>query len=152
MPGEKYPLDFDALQKGEWLETAELEEALGVTMADGAKWNFALMGLRSQIERESGIVCRIDHDRIRLMTDTEADEYLYRQGERSVSKLVRVTRSRALIDRGSMTDQEKRVAASRDTVMMATATAARMTLRRQRRANGLTPGSVLPELDESIED
>ena len=150
MPAERYPLDFDALRKDSWLDTHELIHALNVTPADGSKWNFALVGLAEQITRESGILCRIDHDRIRLMSDAEADDYTFRRLEHHTRGLGTTARRRTLIDRHMLDGAQRQIAESRDRVVFSVALAARTELRKQRKLEGLVhqPTRELePEID-----
>ena len=134
---ERYPVDFEALKKDSWIETVVLTAAFGLSPADGARWNFALVGLVQQIARESEIVARIDHDRIRLMTDTEADEYTYRRVEQHVYGIHRAVCRRALIDRAAMGPEMRLLAERRDRAALGIDLAARGEMRRQRKIEAL---------------
>ena len=133
MSVEKYPIDFDTLTKGSWLETDVLVKCLGVNPADGDPWRFALRKFRDQIESTTGIVCFESHDRLRLATDEEADEYVYRQFGLHHSGITRQARRRLLIDRNAMDDDRRRLTESRDRIVFGVAAAARKELRRQRK-------------------
>jgi hypothetical protein len=142
-----YPLDFDALVKGSWIETAELIQITGLT-PDDDKWDFALLDLVQQITRQASMLARIDHGRIRIMDDQEACAYTYRQVEVGVRKNVKWAQLRALIDRKDFTDTERDLAERRDRVAAAVAMASSRTLRKQRRLEKLI---VHPELGDGEE-
>lgn len=127
-----YPIDFGAITKGSWLETQELERALGVGRG-GPSWQFALMRLCEQIRENSGALACIKNDRIRVMDDAEACEWTFREQERHVRGLRRSAQRRSLIDRSSMDDSRRALAEARDRITTATAIAASQAQRKMRR-------------------
>lgn len=133
MSTEKYPLDFDALEKGTWLEGSVLERAVGCTPRDHGRWNLGLMKLCKMIERAAGIVSYVDHDRIRLCTDAEACNYTTRMNERAQSMMFRSVARRTLIDRENLTEEQRSLADRRDRYLGSVAQATRQEARKQRK-------------------
>jgi hypothetical protein len=137
METTKHPIDFSLVSKGTRLATHELVSVLGKSPADGAAWSFALIDLCERIEDECDLVAKIENDGIRVLTDSEACEYLFRQLELGARKMTRATRRRALIDRDQLTDAQRKVAESRDRIALAVSTSARGTLRKLKRLEAL---------------
>lgn len=130
---EKYPLDFDILEKGNWLEGSELEHAIGSTPADPTHWRLGLLKLKQQIEDQTPILCREDHDRIRLMTDPEAREHTRRRWFHNLGGMVKQVTRRARIDVTLIPSDEKQMMESETRMMAAVTLAARSELRKQKR-------------------
>lgn len=129
---EYHPFDFASLSKGTWIETDELERAAGCKRHH-PRWGLKLMQLCTQITGETGILCRRDHDRLRLMDDAEADDYTMRRTAAAVDSLRRQRVRRMLIDAtGFDTDSMRRFEA-RSRIVDATAEAASHALRRSKR-------------------
>lgn len=149
MSTKKHPLDFGALCKGTWLETAELIDATrtpsGPLRVGSNAWNFALLGLCSQIENESEILCRIDHDRIRLMTDVEADEYTTRRAMDGARTIRNQYRKRALIRTDAMLPDERRLSEARDRVVYALAESTRRQAVKGKRLLALLQSGEAPD-------
>ena len=110
----QYPIDFDALVKGQLLEIEYLEGVFAVKYENGARWAFLLMGLQAQIHEKTDLSCRIDHDAIRVLTDAEASEYNFRlvgghvRGiGRRTEKLLQV--DRAQLDEGGSVEHDRRI-------------------------------------------
>lgn len=134
---EKYPIDFDAIEKPSWIEGDQLERAVGFKPADGARWQFGLMKLSKLIERHTGFGCRIDKDRIRVCDDAEWDEYTTAQNERGQNLIVSSFARRALIDRSRLTEDQRAIAERRDRYLGGLTQAVRSEARRLRRIEGL---------------
>lgn len=103
-------LNYDALEKGTWLETDELEKALLVRRTDKF-FSLRVMNLLDKIERKTGILGRAegaaDAQRARLMTDAEALEYKIREAGRVSRKLERIADQLAdNIDRTKLDEME----------------------------------------------
>lgn len=148
---EQYPLNFDELEKGTWLDTDYLIKVLGCNPADGPKWNFALMGLCNGIEREASIVAHVSQDRIRLCDDAEACEYLTRGFNQALGKLPRYTARRFLIDREGLTSEQRDIAERRDRYLGAVTHAAHLEARKQRKLEKLIHRPT-PQIEaESVE-
>ncbi len=110
---ERFPLDFDALEKGQTIHTQEIEAIYGIPK-DDRQFRFKLMALRTQIEHErSDLLVRETRDALRIMTDREADEYLEGQTDKSVSRLKRTAARTLRVDRSDFTDAERRLSESR---------------------------------------
>lgn len=110
---EKHPLDWEALQKGTWLETEEIEKATLCRRSDPF-FSLRAQNLGDRIERKTGILCRTEGPvqavRIRLMTDSEALEYQIREAGRASRKLERVAdRLADNIDRTKLSELEQQI-------------------------------------------
>ncbi len=90
--GKSHPFDWETLQKGTWIETAELERA---TLRSRSDPYFAIgcQSLIAMIERKTGSLGRANgapaNMRGRRMTDGEALEYTVREAGRASRKLER---------------------------------------------------------------
>lgn len=86
---EQYPLKFDALQKGDFLEAGELEVVFGVSVAED-KYVFALLNLQQQIQNKTGFTVRIEKKyNLRILTDAEASVHNAKVQKRFVRGAVR---------------------------------------------------------------
>jgi hypothetical protein len=115
----QFPLDFDALTKGQILDIEYLERIFGVRYEQGQRWAFLVMGLQAQVHEKTDLSCKIDHDAIRILTDAEASEHNFRlvgchvRGiSRRTEKLLQVDRSQLDETASSEHDRRIRVAAA----------------------------------------
>lgn len=83
-----HPFDFDKLEKGTWIETEELELAATCKRSDHA-FSLRVLGLKDAIESRTGILSRIEGQRLRLMTDSEALVWTIKQAGDASRKLER---------------------------------------------------------------
>jgi hypothetical protein len=75
---EKFPFDFDALQKGDYINPDYLEKITGHKV-DSQEYSFAVMQLVSQIESRLEVVCKTNSGGISILTDEEAVFYVRKQ-------------------------------------------------------------------------
>ena len=130
----KHPLDFDTLEKGTWLEGSDLRDAVGCHPDEDIKrWQLGVLGLRERITKETGIVCRVERDKIRLMTDLETDEYTVNRTDQLRQGMRRQLAYRALIDTSEMNDEQRRLCDARDRLVTGTAMAAHAKFRKEAR-------------------
>lgn len=125
---QKYPLDFDALQKGDVIPADQLERVVGERKGTPA-YEFKVLGLRDEIEEACGIVCRCIGGDLTLLTDEQLDAYTVGRTTHHVAALSKQARRRSLIDRSAMDSTEKAAAEARDRRVAYVAMAARKALR-----------------------
>jgi hypothetical protein len=93
MKTEKYPFDFDSLQKGDVIPVEMLEEITKMSRSH-KDFNLKILGLREQIEHElegrgRPVNVKCDHGSLRILTDEEAVPYtaqLFRQHRRALGR------------------------------------------------------------------
>jgi hypothetical protein len=147
----EHPFDFSNFKKGSWIETNELEFRFG-HRAETREFNLLKLQLRGEIESQLGIICKEERNRIRLMTDVEADNYRLTQTQHAVSSLRRQHQRASLIDRSSMTAEESRKADSRDRIIGVTYAAARAAWSKSREFLSLLHGKPKAEQPRSLEE
>lgn len=104
-----HPFDFDKLKKGMWIETEELELAATCKRSDQS-FQLRVLGLKDAIESRTGILSRVEGQRLRLMTDSEALVWTIRQAGDAGRKLERnAARLSENIDAARLTDGEQAV-------------------------------------------
>lgn len=90
---EKYPFDYDALNKGDVIPAERIEEITGIKRHEAA-YSIAVMGLQSQVQHElidrgRDVVVRCDKGALRILTDPEAAEYTAKLFTQRKRQLVR---------------------------------------------------------------
>lgn len=113
---ELFPLDFDALKKGEVITQERIETIYRVReLEDPEKFRLAQMKLVEQIEEHRfDLYPRMKKNTVIIMQDAEAEEYNCERMKKHVSSLQRDTRRRARIERKSFDEVSRRAAESRD--------------------------------------
>jgi hypothetical protein len=111
MSTEKYPLDFDALKKGDSISPHKLMEIVRANVGT-PKYQFRVMNLERRIRRE--MACRgrpvnvaIVDGHLRILTDEESVPYMIRRwgvGERIMR---RTLENEAIIDTGNLTEETR---------------------------------------------
>ncbi len=102
-----HPFDFAKLSKGTWIETDELERA-AMRKRTHPVFGRAVLRVREQIESITGILSRVEGERLRLMTDGEAVVWLIRESGRASVRLERnAHRLRHNVDRARLTAAEQ---------------------------------------------
>lgn len=111
MSSEKYPLDFDLLNKGDSIPPHKLRD---LTRADPGtpQYHFGVLKLRDQIrdEMESRgrpVNVAIVDGHLRILTDEEAVPYLaerFRAGQRLMA---RTLQNEAIVDTANLTEETK---------------------------------------------
>lgn len=132
---DRYPLDFDALHKGDCIPCDQIERIYQVNhRTDLTSFQFKALELSQNIHRERpDLLARVDGYSVRIMTDAEAEEWTYAQTRKAVASIARNARRRAVINRDQFTDEQRRVAESRDRSVTALAIIASKNLAKQRR-------------------
>jgi len=119
-----FPFDWGELSKGSWLETDVLERATYLKRTDN-NFRLKVMSVMSEIRERTGILCRSENDRVRLMTDVEAYQWNYEQSQQAVRKLTRAARRCADIDMNQLEDSDRKAAEHCQIAIVSTAAAAR---------------------------
>lgn len=110
-----WPLDFDALQKGDVISQERIEAIYRVKFSDADTYRLAVMKLVERIEAErSDLYPRTSKNTIVIMTDAEAEAYNCDRMKKHVEALQRDTRRRGRIERKEFDDAGRRAAESRD--------------------------------------
>lgn len=108
-----YPIDFDALQKGDEITTQQIEEFGRCTHEQEKQFRFAAMSLKDRIVKE----CRdrgklftviITKMRIRILTDEEAALYNPRQFKQGFRRQVRSLRRLTEVNTSSLSEQQQK--------------------------------------------
>jgi hypothetical protein len=117
----QYPLNFDALRKGDVLDHDQLNEILGGVVIDAAVGKAASVRLAALklaqlvMKRRPDLVCRLlcqnqEEGRYKLviLTDAEAATYTHRKFHLGLDKSARSLREQAAVDRNRLNgDQQK---------------------------------------------
>ncbi len=129
---ERHPFDFDALEKGTWIEAEQVERAAMCKRSDTA-FRLRVMGLCQRIEEETGIMVRCDHDRIRLMDDAEATLHAQQRTGHHVRGLRRQAWRLAQVDVDKLSEHARAAHEHRLRSTCALSVAARSEFRKQER-------------------
>jgi hypothetical protein len=150
---QRHPLDYDALRKGDIIQTDVIVAWVKCTPADGSKWNFGMLRVKDAVEAErTDLIARIDGDTVRILLDAEADQYLDERVRVAVASLGNVVRKRPRIDRESLSAAERQLAESRDRIAQATYFAATKARDRQLQIAGFVrPAAVVTAGDDEAE-
>jgi len=106
----RYPVDFDALNKGDVLPVAELEDIFRIK--EGHKdFVWKSLNLKQQIERELAdrgrpVTVRNDHGALVICTDEDASDYNHRQRKVALRKLGRSHKRSLQVDRSSLSKEQ----------------------------------------------
>lgn len=75
---DKYPLDFDAIFKGQVITQAELEQITGKKSGTD-EYQFALLSLQSMIQEKTSCTVKISNKvELKVLTDEEASQHNYK--------------------------------------------------------------------------
>lgn len=127
-----HPLDFKALRKGTWLETHALERATSLHCHD-RRFSLAVAKLAQRIYEETGIPCRQENERLRLMSDEEIAPYALKRSSEAVRSIGRMSSYCGSIDRAALSDSQRRLADATEVGLAALAEVSRRELRRRKR-------------------
>lgn len=144
---EKFPLDFAALEKGTWIEGERLDLAVTVKRAH-PMWGLELSKLCERIYHETEIRARVDHNRIRLMTDAEAGEYGERRFKYHLNGLGREKRKLATVDMNKLDDGQRALHEHRLRAVGNVTLAARKAMRKESRILSLLASNGRDEDEE----
>lgn len=108
----RWPLDFEALSRGDVVQPETIEQAYGVSRADG-KFRWLSMALAGDIEayfRESRgdeLLVKHDGDRLRLLTHPEQAREAQRRAALMVRGYGRALLKASGVDRTQLVDEER---------------------------------------------
>lgn len=134
---EKYPLDFDALYKGDEVPVEKLQEIIQHPVASD-EYRFAVMALAQRITdelSERGIEAVVVQRKggLRILTDSEASIHCYNEAQRGYKMIGRNLKRQIVVDQTALTEEERRMHESRINVtsrMYQAATSARKDARK----------------------
>lgn len=157
MNSELFPLDFEALNKGDTITQNQIESIYQTRYAIAPdEYRRKMMDLGSRIERErpGELLVKYDGLTLRIMTDHEADEVTHKRIVHAVGTIGRNSHRRAAINRDEFSGEQKKVAESRDMFATTLALATRKELRRAKREQMLlsSPKADEPKLPETGSD
>lgn len=146
-----HPFDFDKLEKGMWIEAGELEEAARCKRTDPA-FKLRVMGFRTAIEAKTSILSRVEGDRLRLMTDSEANVWTIGEAARGSRMLERnALRLVENIDTSKLSPAEQVVHEHASRTISAMAQAQRVEREKNKKLFSFVRGA-LPVGDDEAED
>jgi hypothetical protein len=145
---ELHPIDFQALTKDSTIDQAQIERIYNVRKQQAPEaYRLCQLRLSHDIEHNRrDLLCRIQGDGIRIMTDSEANEHTWDEYRRGVRKIAKQARRRTAIDAASLPEGERRVAELRDAHVTAQAIMNRKALAKAKRAMLAGLGDDLPQL------
>lgn len=151
---ERYPLDFDALQKGQYIDCETLTHIFGVQPGTSL-FSLETMKLKQRIECErADLIARGEGQGLRILTDEEAGPYLHSRMASHVRGLAKTSQKRSRIDPNELDEDQRRVHESENRIAASVAIAARQAMRKQLRIEAQQQGyKRLPEVaGEDSED
>jgi hypothetical protein len=153
-----HPLDFTALQKGQFINHSDVEAITAVRFEkDPRRYQLELMKLRQSIwDNRDDLVAKIEGLGLRILTDEEADQYIWDEQRRLVDKQKRLAKARARIDRTHFDTVATQVAEQRDMFCAGTALMLNQAIRKAERDQLLlgeaTPGRGPNERNEQASE
>ena len=109
---EKHPIDWASLKKGDVIGVEEMERILGVSRTHrdySIKLCAFCQRTMDELEtRGNAVVCRADHDAMRVLTDAEAAEYLPTKFAKGARIMRNAHRQLQTVDPGGLTDQQQK--------------------------------------------
>lgn len=143
---EKYPLDFDALEKGQYIDAETLTHIFNVRPGTQL-FSLKTMQLKMRIECErADLIARGEGQGIRILTDEEAGPYLHGRMEAHVRGLAKTSQKRSRIDPNALTPEQRAMHESENRIGASVAVAARQAMRKQLRIEALQGYKRLPEV------
>lgn len=108
---EKWPVDFDVLDKGDVIPVEQLEKILGIPQTH-PQYSVKLLGWKHWLENEMAargklVVSRTDHGALRILTDAEAAIYLPERFEAGLSVSTRAHRKLLHVDTTKLSHLEQ---------------------------------------------
>jgi hypothetical protein len=106
----QYPIDYEALKKGDMLDIYELEKIFAMNHQPGSKaWDFAVMGLQQKIHHQTGLTVKCDNGALRILSDAEASEANAAEVDRHKRGIFSRNRKLLQVDRGALTNDQAAV-------------------------------------------
>lgn len=136
---EKHPIDFDSLKHGDVITVEQIEKIYSMPRTDSG-FHFKVLELWGDIERECDLLVRSDGQNLRIMEDLEAEEVTNRRVHKAARSMMRNAKRRAVINRDGFTEEQKRLAETRDSHITAFALFSRKEIAKARRNELLLSG------------
>lgn len=111
--GERFPLDFDQLSRGDYLPAEVVEKAILAERSD-PNYRIKVLGLRDQIRRHfrevHGDVVTIvsERDGLRILTHSEQSDYAPERERRAVSQIITAQIEAQAVDVSQLVDDDQR--------------------------------------------
>lgn len=107
----RWPLDFDALSKGDIIDSGRLAE-ITKSQPGTSTYSLRLLQVKEQIERkllqrDYPVTTKIEGQSLRILTDAEASEYNEQQAEQAVRKAYRSLRRQMNVDVRQLTAEQQ---------------------------------------------
>lgn len=146
---ERFPLDFDTLQKGDVVPAEIIQKAFPRVVGDvrsyTTEFRLLQMRLKEMIEdARPDLVTACELDTIRILTDLEADSATVGRIRNAVRAIGRNHQRRARIDRSDFTPEQVRSAEHHDRMATMVHLAARKALTKADSERRLAAGGELP--------
>jgi len=134
-----HPLDYSTLQKGQFINQSDAEDIVGFKASENPRrFQLELMRLRGAIwDNCEELVAKVEGLGIRILTDPEADEYLWAQQCHLIAKQARIARARGRIDRTEFDSIQARTSEMRDLFSAGVANELQKSLRRAQREHAM---------------
>lgn len=105
---ERFPLDFETLKKGDYIEPAMIERICGFK-SHTAAYQFGLLKLQADIQDHcEGFVVKQEKLGLRILKDLEASEYLGDMNRRRYRAIGRSNVLLGKVDQEVLTDAQRR--------------------------------------------
>lgn len=144
-----FPLDFEALKKGDVIPEERIEKIYNVSRRrDPERYRLSMLRLKGDIEQARGdLVCRSKKYAIHVLLDQEAEGHTWDRFNHGAREMLRNTERRARVDRGGFNGAQVAVAESRDRTMTMLALANKKEIAKTEREKRLIAGTV-PEREK----
>ena len=141
-----FPIDFDALQKGDFVRQEKIESIYLVSFRDSPDaYRFSQMHLVGYIRaRRQDLAAHIKctGNDIEILSDLQADAHTYRQIIQAQTRLAAFNGRRASIDRSGFSLEERATAESRDRIGQAAMIGSRSAIEKAKRDELLTARNI----------
>jgi hypothetical protein len=140
-PG-KPPYFYDQLEKGTFLTIEQLEDIVGLQRADNPdKFQYALLGLQSDIHEKTDVTCVLRSDGMDILTDQQASRYNHGEFHRHLRASARRHQKNLEVDAGNLSP-EQRIEHDRNLLRNGRILAAVQTEQRKIRLEGNKPAQI----------
>ena len=104
---DKYPLDFEAIFKGQHITQQELEQITG-KKAGTDEYQFALLGLQQQIQNKTNCTVKISNKyELQVLTDEEASRHNYKLFVQNMRSMRTRFDLNASVDVSELSDEQR---------------------------------------------
>jgi hypothetical protein len=112
MQATRFPIDYDALNKGDTIPADRCEQILGIKQSV-PRYALALLGLKERVEDElhergKNWTLRTEKGALRVLTDAEASTYNHHESRRHRHALKRRFALGSAVDMANLTDDQRK--------------------------------------------